>query len=61
MDVPLFWKSLTRVTDLRDLWFGSTAPGRWSGCGWRWVLPALPAPPSTSQWIPGITSCRSCD
>eukprot|EP00983_Pelagomonas_calceolata_P008285 269499-Pelagomonas_calceolata.AAC.1 len=45
MDVPLLWKDLTRVTDL-----GS----RRSGCGWRWVLPVPPAPPSTSQWIPGI-------
>eukprot|EP00983_Pelagomonas_calceolata_P036185 1132479-Pelagomonas_calceolata.AAC.1 len=26
MDVPLFWKELTRMTD-----FGR----RWSGCGWR--------------------------
>eukprot|EP00983_Pelagomonas_calceolata_P011471 370653-Pelagomonas_calceolata.AAC.1 len=26
MDVPLFWKELTRVVDLGR---------RWSGCGWR--------------------------
>eukprot|EP00983_Pelagomonas_calceolata_P116711 1160339-Pelagomonas_calceolata.AAC.7 len=41
MGVPLFWKELTRVTDL-----GS----RWNDCGW----PVSPAPPPTSQWIPGI-------
>eukprot|EP00983_Pelagomonas_calceolata_P035842 1121682-Pelagomonas_calceolata.AAC.3 len=37
MDVPLFWKELARVTDL-----GSSR----SGCGWRWVLPVPPVPPS---------------
>eukprot|EP00983_Pelagomonas_calceolata_P081463 1155590-Pelagomonas_calceolata.AAC.2 len=35
MDVPLFWKELTRVMDLES---------RCNGCGWRWVLPA-PCPP----------------
>eukprot|EP00983_Pelagomonas_calceolata_P097223 1158220-Pelagomonas_calceolata.AAC.9 len=47
MDVPLFWKELTRVTDL-----GS----RWSGCGWRWVLPVFPAPPCTGNWSSSLFS-----
>eukprot|EP00983_Pelagomonas_calceolata_P030701 964210-Pelagomonas_calceolata.AAC.3 len=45
INVPLFWKELARVTDLG---------GRWSGCGWHSVLPVSPAPPSTSQRMPGI-------
>eukprot|EP00983_Pelagomonas_calceolata_P113458 1159988-Pelagomonas_calceolata.AAC.4 len=36
---------MTQVTDL-----GS----RWSGCGWRSVLPVPTAPSSTPQWILGI-------
>eukprot|EP00983_Pelagomonas_calceolata_P119830 1160642-Pelagomonas_calceolata.AAC.10 len=47
MDLPLSWRVLTRVTDL--------ASG-WSGCGWRCVFPVAPAPPSTSEQIPGIGS-----
>eukprot|EP00983_Pelagomonas_calceolata_P054819 1143868-Pelagomonas_calceolata.AAC.4 len=50
VDVPLFWRELTRVTNL-----GS----RWSGCGWRRVLTVPPAPPSASQWIPGIVPRHS--
>eukprot|EP00983_Pelagomonas_calceolata_P005209 170172-Pelagomonas_calceolata.AAC.2 len=45
VDAPLFWRDLTRVTSI-----GS----RWSGCGWRWVLPVSLVLSSTSQWITGI-------
>eukprot|EP00983_Pelagomonas_calceolata_P105173 1159101-Pelagomonas_calceolata.AAC.2 len=49
IDVPQFWKELTRVTDL-----GS----RWSGSSWCSVLPVPPAPPSTSQQILGTGSVQ---
>eukprot|EP00983_Pelagomonas_calceolata_P046130 1140017-Pelagomonas_calceolata.AAC.1 len=56
MDVPLFWKELARVTDLRS---------RWSGCSWCWACRLSPGlvvspgkiPKSASERLSMLAEC----